>query len=99
MVTNLSAFLDGSYQPVDEADRLALVGICQAEDRHYAAARIFAEAFTSDPELIEGLVSSCRSRAARGADNQRVTELATECRYPAARSAVLVGCGLDRNQC
>jgi eukaryotic-like serine/threonine-protein kinase len=97
IVPNLSSFLDGSYQPTDIADRLALVGICQAEERNYAAAQFFADAFASDPELIKGLISSCRSRAASSESNQRVAELAIVCRYPAARSAALACCGLGKD--
>jgi hypothetical protein len=97
IVPNLSTFLEGSFQPTDIVDRLALVGICQAEERNYAAARFFADAFESDPELIKGLISSCRSRAASSESNQRVAELAIVCRYPAARSAALAGCGLGKD--
>jgi tetratricopeptide (TPR) repeat protein len=97
IVPNLSSFLDGGFQPTDIADRIALVGICQAEERNYAAARLFADAFASDPELINGLISSCRSRAASSESNQRVAELAIVCRYPAARSAALAGCGLGKD--
>jgi serine/threonine-protein kinase len=97
ILPNLSAFLDGSYQPADNTEQLALVGTCQSLGRNYAAARFFADAIARDPELIAGLVSSCRSRAARGEDNQRVVELATECRYPAGRSAALAGCGLGND--
>jgi tetratricopeptide (TPR) repeat protein len=97
IVPNLSAFLDGKYQPADNADRLALLGICQAEGRNYAAARLFSDALASDPELIEELASNCRSRAASSESNQRVVELATVCRYPAARSAALAGCGLGKD--
>src|SRR5262249_54035044 len=49
--------------------------------------------------LAEDLASACRSRAALG-DKQpvgRVEELATECRYPAARCAALAGCGLGED--
>jgi serine/threonine-protein kinase len=97
ILPNLAVFLGGSYKPADNTERLALVGICQAEDRNYAAARFFAEAFASDPKVVEDLLSSCRSRAARGEDNQRVVELATVSRYPAARSAALAGCGLGKD--
>ena len=97
IIPNFSAFVDGSLQPTETANRLAITGLCQAKDRNLAAARFFAEAFASDPEVVADLISSCRSRAARGEDNQRVTELATVCRYPAARSAALAGCGLSKD--
>jgi serine/threonine-protein kinase len=98
ILPNLPAFLQGSYQPQDNAERLALVGICQFENRSHAAARLYADAFASDPALAEDLTAECRSRAALG-DNQpvgRVEELTAECRYPAARCAALAGCGLGK---
>ena len=72
------------------------MGICQFQGRCQAAARLYADAFATDPALAEDLTSACRSRAEFG-DKQpvgRVEELATECRYPAARCAALAGCGL-----
>jgi serine/threonine-protein kinase len=95
---NLPGILRGQYQPVDNDERLALVGICQFQGRCHAAARLYADAFATEPALAEALASECRSRAALG-DKQpvgRVEELATECRYPAARCAALAGCGLGK---
>jgi serine/threonine-protein kinase len=92
----LPAFLQGTYQPQDNDERIALVGICQSQGRGHAAARLFADAFATDPALEEALVSTCRAGAGLG-DRQlvgRTEELATECRYPAARCAALAGCGL-----
>jgi eukaryotic-like serine/threonine-protein kinase len=96
ILPDLPAFLRGEHQPLDNDERLALVGICQSQGRHHAAARLYADACASDPALFDDLASDCRSRAALG-DKQpvsRVEELATECRYPAARCAAHVGCGL-----
>jgi serine/threonine-protein kinase len=96
IVPNLPAFLRGEYQPLDNDERLALVGVCQFRGLHHTAARLYADAFATDPALVEGLTSECRSRAARG-DQQpvgRLEELSTACRYPAARCAALAGCGL-----
>jgi serine/threonine-protein kinase len=95
ILPDLPAFLRGEYQPADNDERLALVGACQFQGRYHAAARLYAEAFASDPALAEDLTAECRIRAARG-DKQpvgRVEELATACRYPAARCAALAGCG------
>ena len=100
ILPNLPAFLRGEYQPLDNDERLALVGICQFQGRCHAAARLYADAFATDPALAEDLTSACRSRAALG-DKQpvsRVEELATECRYPAARCAALAGCGPRRGR-
>jgi serine/threonine-protein kinase len=98
ILPNLSAFLRGEYQPLDE-ERLALVGVCQSQGLYHAAARLYADAFAADPDLAEKLAAECRSRAALG-DKQpvgRVEELASECRYPAARCAALAGCGLGED--
>ena len=99
ILPNLPAFLRGEYQPLDNDERLAMVGICQFQGRYHAAARLYADAFAIAPALAENLASACRSRAALG-DKQpvsRVEELATECRYPAARCAALAGCGLGED--
>ncbi len=96
ILPNLPAFVRGEYQPRDHDERLALVGNCQFEGRYHAAARLYADAFATDPAVVEDLTSAVRSRAAQG-DKQpvgRVEELAAECRYPAARCAALAGHGL-----
>ncbi len=68
ILPNLPAFLQGQYQPTANDERLALVGICQFEGRCHAAARLFADAFATDPALAEALASACR--CARGARRQ-----------------------------
>jgi eukaryotic-like serine/threonine-protein kinase len=96
ILPNLSPFLRGDYQPRDNDERLALVGICQFQRRGATAARLFADAFAADPALAQQLNSACRARATLG-DKQpvsRMEELYTECRYPAARCAILAECGL-----
>src|SRR5262249_48183665 len=96
ILPDLPAFLRGDYQPQDNNERLALVGICQFQGRYHAAAQLYADAFATDPASLEDLTSECPGRAALG-DRQpvgRVEELASECRYPAARCAALAGCGL-----
>jgi serine/threonine-protein kinase len=99
ILPNLPAFLRGEYQPRDNDERLALVGICQFQGRYHAAARLYADAFATDPAGAEALTSEGRSRAALG-DQQpvgRVEELATACRYLAARCAAVAGCGLGKD--
>jgi serine/threonine-protein kinase len=99
ILPNLPAFLRGEYEPLDNDERLALVGACQAQGRYHAAARLYADAFATDPALAEELASECRSRAALG-DKQPIgplEELTAECRYPAARCAALAGCGLGED--
>jgi eukaryotic-like serine/threonine-protein kinase len=99
ILPNLQAFLRGEYQPLDDDERLALLGVCQFQGRYHAAARLFAHAIANKPAVAEDLVSECRSRSALG-DAQpvgRLEDLATECRYPAARCAALAGCGLGED--
>jgi serine/threonine-protein kinase len=99
ILPNLPAFLRGEYQPLDNDERLALVGVCQSRGLYHAAARLYADAFAADTDLAEESTSASRSRAALG-DNQPVgpvEELTTECRYPAARCAALAGCGLGED--
>jgi serine/threonine-protein kinase len=99
ILPHLPAFLQGEYEPQDNAERLALVGICQFRGLYHAAARLYADAFTADPALAEELISECRSRAARGDKEPlgRVEELTMACRYSAARCAALAGCGHGQN--
>jgi serine/threonine-protein kinase len=95
ILPGLPAFFRGEHQPLDNDERLALVGVCQFQGRYHTAARLYADAFAADPKLVDTLTADCRSRAALG-DKQpvgRLEELATECRYPAARCAALAGCG------
>jgi hypothetical protein len=100
ILPNLSAFLEGKYQPQGNDERLALVGICQFQGRDHAAARLYADAFTSAPAWADELATECRDRAALGDEQPvgRLEDLATECRYPAARCAALAGCGLGENR-
>src|SRR5262249_46240032 len=77
ILPNLPAFLEGNYQPQDNDERLALLGVCQFQGRHGAAARLYADAFAADPALAE--------------------DMTWECRYRAARSAALAGCGLGKD--
>src|SRR5262249_45512665 len=64
-----------------------------------AAARLYADAFATDPALAEDLTAACRSRVALGdrLPIGRVEELASAGRYPAARCAALAGCGLGED--
>jgi serine/threonine-protein kinase len=99
ILPNLPAFLQGAYQPLDNEERLALVGVCQFRGLNHTAARLYADAFATDPALAEDLISICRGRAELG-DQQRIgrlEELATRCRYPAARCAAKAGCGLGED--
>src|SRR5262249_30115533 len=55
ILPNLSAYLDGKYQPQDNDERLALLGVCQFMNRSRAMARLYADAFSAAPSLAEDL--------------------------------------------
>ena len=95
ILPNLPAFLQGEYQPQDNDERLALLGVCQSEGRCGAAARLYADAFAADPHLADDLTTECLRRI-RGAEHTRdaVEVFNTACRCHAARCAALAGCGL-----
>jgi serine/threonine-protein kinase len=67
ILPNLSAFLDGTYQPRDNDERLALLGACQFTNRTRATARLYAEAFAAAPALADDLGAGHRYSAARAA--------------------------------
>ena len=95
ILPELPAFLRGAYEPRDNDERLALVGTCQSQGRYHTAARLYAEAFTADPDLADNLATECRYRSTREEPwSERVESINTEARYLAARCAALAGCGL-----
>ena len=67
ILPSLPAFLKGEYQPKNNDERLALVGICQFQRRRAAEAGLLAAAFAADPKLAENPDSGLRYRAARAA--------------------------------
>ena len=98
ILPNLPAFLRGAYEPQDNDERLALVGICQSHGRYHTAARLYAEAFTADPHLADNLTTECRYRSTEEEPfYERVESVNTEARYLAARCAALAGCGRGRD--
>jgi serine/threonine-protein kinase len=99
ILPNLPAFLRGEYQPRDNDERIALVGICQSQGLCAAGARLYADAFAADPDLAGDLTIQCLHRAARRGERPvgRVEALNAECRFPAARCAALAGCGLGKD--
>jgi serine/threonine-protein kinase len=95
ILPNLSAFLRGEYQPRDNDERLALLGICQFQSRNAAAARLYADTFAADPGLAEQLTAECFDRAVQEElTADRIEVLNAEVRFLAARCAALAGCGL-----
>jgi serine/threonine-protein kinase len=67
IVPNLPALLAGEYQPRDNDERLALLGVWQFTDRSLALARIYAKAFAAEPSLAEDYRANRRFNAARAA--------------------------------
>jgi serine/threonine-protein kinase len=64
---NISAFLEGRYQPQDNIERLALLGVCQFQNLNLACAKLYADAFAADPKLADDPQVSHRYNAARAA--------------------------------
>jgi serine/threonine-protein kinase len=64
IVPNLRAFLDGTYQPRDNAERFALLGVCEFTRRAFTAARLYTDAFADDMRLAEDLRFGLRYSAA-----------------------------------
>jgi len=67
IIPNLPAFLKGNYQPQDNDERLALLGVCQFTNRYLALAHLYGDAFAADPSLAEDLAAGHRYCAARAA--------------------------------
>jgi serine/threonine-protein kinase len=98
LLPNLPAFLEGKYQPKDNDERLALLGICLSRGLYAAAARLFADAFAADPKLADELTAECLRRT-RGPEQpgDPIEVFNAACRYLAARCAALAGCGLGKD--
>jgi serine/threonine-protein kinase len=67
ILPNLPAFLAGTYQPQDNEERLALLGVCQFTNRSVALTRLYTDAFAAEPRLAEDVPARTRYRAARAA--------------------------------
>jgi serine/threonine-protein kinase len=98
ILPQLQAFRQGDWQPQDNNERLALLGICESEALYGTASRLCAEAFAADPDLAERLTRQCLHRAAQESDkSNRTKALISEIRYRAARCAALAGCGVGND--
>jgi serine/threonine-protein kinase len=60
----IGAFLEGRYQPRDNIERLAFVGVCRFKNLNLASAKLYADAFTADPKLADDPHLGHRSNAA-----------------------------------
>lgn len=99
ILPNLPAFLNGSYQPLNNDERLSLTGICQFQRRYRAAARLYFDAFDTDPSLADNLTAEFLRRITH-TDAPPVAQIAASnsaARYLAARSAALAGSGLGKD--
>jgi serine/threonine-protein kinase len=67
ILPNLPAFLEGTYQPQDNDERLGLVGACQFTSRTHKMARLYADAFAAATSLADDLDAGHRYNAARAA--------------------------------
>jgi serine/threonine-protein kinase len=94
LLPNLPAFIQGTWQPQDNDERLALLGVCRFRGLYAKAARLYADAFADDPHLADEMNRDCLSRIrAREAPGDRANIFNTPCRYLAARCAALAGQG------
>jgi serine/threonine-protein kinase len=64
---NTAAFLEGKYEPRDNTERLALLGVCRFKNRTVASARLYADAFAAEATLAEDRWTTHRYNAARAA--------------------------------
>jgi tetratricopeptide (TPR) repeat protein len=99
VLPNLPVFLQGNYQPQDNDERIALLGICQARGLYRAAARLYSDAFAADPRLADSMTAERHHFAIRayGDPSDPIRAFNAACRYLAARCAALAGCGLGKD--
>ncbi len=64
IMPDLPEFLQGKYQPRNNDERLALLGICQFKGLWSSAARLYADSFAADPKLGEDRNTRIRYSAA-----------------------------------
>jgi serine/threonine-protein kinase len=98
VLPSLAAFLQGTHEPKDNDERLALLGICQFQGGWAAAARLYAGAFAADPLLADRLTADCLRRTRGPEQPADLIELFNAAsRYHAARCAALAGRGLGKD--
>lgn len=93
IVPRLPEFLEGEWQPQNNSERLALLGVCQFEARWRDAARLYAAAFDSDPSLPQRLITAGFGRFPwQSATMDPFEVLCSSSRFGAARCATLTSC-------
>src|SRR5262249_7609234 len=98
ILPRLQAFRQGDWQPQDNDERLALLGIWESDALYDTASHLCADAFAADPGLAGRLTTLCLRRAAQESDKANRTEaLISEIHYRAARCAASAGCGLSKD--
>ncbi len=60
----LADVLAGKEKPKDNRERLDFIALCQLRQRHAAAAKLYADAFTADAKLVDDLKAAHRYNAA-----------------------------------
>jgi Protein kinase domain len=61
---DLPAFLEGTYQPADQSERIAFLGAAEFNGLTCASARLFADAFAAEPSLADDPARARRYYAA-----------------------------------
>ncbi len=64
ILPDLPAFLNGTYQPKDNSDRLAILGAARFKNLTLTCARLYADSFAADPKLLDEPRNSHRFNAA-----------------------------------
>jgi serine/threonine-protein kinase len=64
VMPNLAALIAGKAKPRTQAERIALIAVCQSTRRTATAARLFSEAFDLDPAIANRLEEGHRYNAA-----------------------------------
>ena len=64
ILPNLPSFLAGTYEPRDNDERLALLGVCQFTNRTLALSRLHFSAYAADAQLAKDPGTDHRYRAA-----------------------------------
>ena len=100
ILPNLKIFLQGEYQPIENDERLRCLWGSVSSRRDTTLRPGCSPKPLRTNRLWPKSWPRNAFRAARLGDTQpvgRVEDLATECRYPAARCAALAGCGLGED--